>query len=367
MSLGTTAAATKKGSPIRMRHVFWILWRAVLLLSVSLCLLALLRLHRTSTATSTAAAVDDDDQPAGPPKLAFLFLARRNLPLDFLWNSFFENGDAGNFTVYVHSQPGFVFDESTTRSRFFYGRQLPHSIQVGWGDPSMIAAEKLLFAEALKDPANQRFVLLSDSCVPLYNFGYIYNYLMASPRSFVDSFVDDKEDHYHPDMSSIIPQEKWRKGSQWIALVRKHAKVIVADEVVLAVFRKFCKKLQKVHNCIPDEHYVQTLLALKELEPELERRPVTYTLWNYSTGKRDKKDWHPFTFTYPDASPLKIGEIKGVDNIYHASEERTETCRVGSSTVPCFLFARKFTQGAAAHLLSEDIVGHRADSQASTR
>ncbi|KAI4371154.1 hypothetical protein MLD38_019420 [Melastoma candidum] len=358
MLLGT--AATTKGHPIRGRHVFWILWRDMLLLSVFLCLFALLRLRRTSTSAA------DDDEPPGPPKLAFLFLARRNLPLDFLWNSFFEDADAANFSVYVHSRPGFVFDESTTRSRFFYGWQLPHSIQVGWGEPSMIAAEKLLFAEALKDPANQRFVLLSDSCVPLYNFGYIYNYLMASPRSFVDSFVDDKEDHYHPDMSSIIPQAKWRKGSQWIALVRKHAKVIVADEVVLAVFRKFCKKLQTIHNCIPDEHYVQTLLSLKELESELERRPVTYTLWNYSMEKRDKKDWHPFTFTYPDASSPKIGEIKAIDNIYHASESRTETCRLGSSPALCFLFARKFTQGAAMHLLREGIAGHRPDSQTST-
>lgn len=79
-----------------------------------------------------------------------------------------------------------MFDASTTRSRFFYGRQLKNSIQVGWGESSMIEAERLLFAAALEDPANQRFVLLSDSCVPLYNFSYIYSYLMASSRSFVD-------------------------------------------------------------------------------------------------------------------------------------------------------------------------------------
>lgn len=78
----------------------------------------------------------------------------------------------------------------------------------------MIEAERLLFAAALEDPANQRFVLLSDSCVPLYNFSYIYSYLMASSRSFVDSFLDAKEGRYNPQMFPVIPKERWRKGSQ---------------------------------------------------------------------------------------------------------------------------------------------------------
>nr|KAJ0217698.1 hypothetical protein LSAT_V11C300122170 [Lactuca sativa] len=78
----------------------------------------------------------------------------------------------------------------------------------------MIEAERLLLQAALENPANQRFLLLSDSCVPLYNFTYIYNYLMGSSKSFVDSFLDMKEGRYNPRMSSIIPMRKWRKGSQ---------------------------------------------------------------------------------------------------------------------------------------------------------
>nr|DAD20416.1 TPA_asm: hypothetical protein HUJ06_021879 [Nelumbo nucifera] len=127
--------------------------------------------------------------------------------------------DAANFSIYIHSEPGFVFDESTTKSSFFYGRQLSKSIKVMWGESSMIEAEKLLLGAALEDPANQRFVLLSDSCVPLYNFSYIYHYVMSSPRSFVDSFLDKKESRYNPKMSPTIPKDKWRKGSQVFILL----------------------------------------------------------------------------------------------------------------------------------------------------
>lgn len=38
-------------------------------------------------------------------------------------------------------------------------------MQVVWGESSMIEAERLLLEEALGDPANQRFLLLSDRFV----------------------------------------------------------------------------------------------------------------------------------------------------------------------------------------------------------
>jgi hypothetical protein len=50
----------------------------------------------------------------------------------------------------------------------------------------MIDAERRLLANALQDPDNQHFVLLSESCVPLHNFDYVYSYLMETNISFVD-------------------------------------------------------------------------------------------------------------------------------------------------------------------------------------
>ncbi|KAL8461539.1 hypothetical protein ACS0TY_032864 [Phlomoides rotata] len=329
-------ASMKPG--LSMRHVLCIGWKLVILVSIALCLWAFIRIQQYSQSTSspfpsTKSRTLSYHHFTGHPKIAFLFLVRRNLPLDFLWESFFE---------------------------------------VAWGESSMIEAERLLFEEALQDPANQRFVLLSDSCAPLYNFSYIYNYLMGSPRSFVDSFLDKKDDRHNPKMSPVIPKKKWRKGSQWITLIRRHAEVVVDDEIVFSVFRKFCKrrppvdvskgrknpKLQKQHNCIPDEHYVQTLLSMNNLESELERRTVTYTVWNQSTSKTDNGAWHPFTFSYADSGPQQIKRIRDINHVYYETEFRTEWCSNNSSSVPCFLFARKFTPGAAMRLLSQGMVGN---------
>ncbi|KAL7242877.1 hypothetical protein ACSBR1_015308 [Camellia fascicularis] len=377
------AKKTSLPPPISKRNLLWFSWKLVIALSISLCVLALLRLQHysqsqlsfPSSSSSSSLVVRRsrilNSHFEGPPKVAFLFLARRNLPLDFLWGCFFESADVGNFSIYIHSEPGFVFDESTTRSAFFYNRQLTNMIKVSWGEASMIQAERLLLEAALEDPANQRFVLLSDSCVPLYNFSYIYNNLMASPRSFVDSFLDEKEGRYNPAMSPVIPKNKWRKGSQWVSLVRDHAEIVVDDEVFFPVFKKFCKrrppldaskgkqniKLQKQHNCIPDEHYVQTLLAMSDLEGELERRTVTYTLWNHSATNMERKGWHPITFSYANAGPQQIKRIKDITQVYYETEQRTEWCSNNSTRIPCFLFARKFSKGAAVRLVSEGVVG----------
>ncbi|CAL5409466.1 unnamed protein product [Camellia sinensis] len=380
------AKKTSLPPPISKRNLLWFSWKLVIALSISLCVLALLRLQHYSQSqlsfpsSSSSLVVRRsrilNSQFEGPPKVAFLFLTRRNLPLDVLWGCFFENADVGNFSIYIHSEPGFVFDESTTRSAFFYNRQLTNMIKVAWGEASMIQAERLLLGAALEDPANQRFVLLSDS------------------------FLDEKEGRYNPTMSPVIPKNKWRKGSQ----IRGHAEIVVDDEVIFPVFKKFCKrrppldaskgkqniklgkevrddgfcllkegnldqskhlmftpgnsyKLQKQHNCIPDEHYVQTLLAMSDLEGELERRTVTYTLWNHSATNMERKGWHPITFSYANASPQQIKRIKDITQVYYETEQRTEWCSNNSTRVPCFLFGRKFSKGAAVRLVSEGVVG----------
>ncbi|KAK3016787.1 hypothetical protein RJ639_006053, partial [Escallonia herrerae] len=212
---------TKRTPPqtLSKRHSFRLGWKLVVLVSVGLCVIGLLKLQSELAAPPARGSRRiRADAFVGSPKVAFLFLARRDLPLDFLWQAFFENADVANFSIYIHSEPGFVFDESSTRSAFFYNRQLRNSIKVGWGESSMIGAERLLLEAALDDPANRRFVLLSDS------------------------FLDKKEGRYNPKMSYAIRKKKWRKGSQWITLIRRHAEVVADDDVIFPAFKKFCKR-----------------------------------------------------------------------------------------------------------------------------
>ncbi|GMP61769.1 hypothetical protein CsSME_00024102 [Camellia sinensis var. sinensis] len=149
----------------------------------------------------------------------------------------------------------------------------------------MILAERISLKHALLDPFNEQFLFLSDSCIPLYNFSYTYDYIMSTPTSFVDSFADTKEGRYNMKMHLVIPVDCncltlicFIIFLQWVVLTRKHAEIIVKHDTIFPLFQRHCKRKSlpefwrdhplpddafKEHNCIPDEHYVQTLMDLK--------------------------------------------------------------------------------------------------------
>ncbi|GER47972.1 Core-2/I-branching beta-1,6-N-acetylglucosaminyltransferase family protein [Striga asiatica] len=275
------------------------------------------------------------------PKIAFLFLARNRIPLDMVWDEFFRGDAENSFSIYVHSRPGFVLNTKTTRSTFFLNRQINDSIQVDWGEASMIEAERILLRHALMDPSNTRFLFLSDSCIPLYNFSYTYDYIMSASTSFVDSFADTKEGRYNPKMHPVVPVDTWRKGSQKRSLPEFWRESSPPTDA------------SKEHNCIPDEHYVQTLLNQKGLEKEITRRSLTYSSWDFSSSRDpQRRGWHPVTYRLADATQNLIQSIKAIDNIYYETEYRREWCNSKGKPLKCFLFGRKFTRPAALRLLN---------------
>nr|DAD30860.1 TPA_asm: hypothetical protein HUJ06_009711 [Nelumbo nucifera] len=285
------------------------------------------------------------------PKIAFLFIARNRLPLDVVWDAFFQGEKENRFSIFVHSRPRFLFSKATTGSTFFYGRQINDSIQVDWGEATMIQAERVLLKNALADSFNDRFVFVSDSCIPLYNFSYTYDYIMSTSNSFVDSFADTKEGRYNPRMDPIIPVQNWRKGSQWVVLTRKHAEVVVEDETVYPVFKQHCRR-----RSLPEFWRDQPFQ--KGLEGEITRRTLTHTSWDLSFSKDfERRNWHPVTYKLSDATPMLIQSIKEIDNIYYETEYRREWCSSKGKPAPCFLFARKFTRSAALKLLYTSILG----------
>lgn len=54
---------------------------------------------------------------------------------------------------------------------------------------------------------------------------------------------------------------------------------------------------------------------------------------------------------------LLIKSRQDIKNIFYESEHRTERCYSNSIDTPCYLFARKFTPGAALRLLTDGVVG----------
>ncbi|CAH8316868.1 unnamed protein product [Eruca vesicaria subsp. sativa] len=265
-------------------------------------------------------------------KVAFMFMTGGALPLATLWDKFFE-GHEGFYSIYVHTNPS--FQESYPETSVFYSRRIP-SQPVYWGTSSMVDAEKRLLANALLDESNQRFVLLSDSCIPLFDFTTIYDYLTGTNLSFIGSFDDPNKSgrgRYNPKMYPQINVTHWRKGSQWFSTTRELALHILADTFYYKIFDRYCKP-----PCYVDEHYIPTLVHMFHGEMSA-NRTLTWVDWS-------RVGPHPGRFIWPDITDEFLNRIRfSQECAYYGSDGENIT------TSKCFLFARKFTEDTLEPLL----------------
>lgn len=195
----------------------------------------------------------------------------------------------------------------------------------------MLDAERRLLANALLDLSNQRFVLLSESCIPLFNFTTTYDYLINSNQSFLSVFDDPRKPgrgRYNPQMWPQINITDWRKGSQWFEVHRDLAVHIVSDRKYYPIFQQHCHP-----PCYIDEHYIPTLVNMLYADLNSERS-ITWVDWSRGGP-------HPGKFGWPDITDEFLNGIRfGSECKYN-----------GNMTSICFLFGRKFLPHALEPLL----------------
>ena len=235
------------------------------------------------------------------------------------------------FTLADSSGSPFEFD-----ALFYF---LPQQVSE-WGRMSMCDAERRLLANALLDISNEWFILLSESCIPLYNFTIIYHYITKSKYSFTGAFDDPGRygrGRYNENMAPEVNITQWRKGSQWFEVNRKLAINIVEDTTFYPKFEKFCRPA-----CYVDEHYFPTMLTI-EAGNLLANRSITWVDWSRGGA-------HPATFGGSDITEEFFKRVFGGQHCTYNNKNSTM----------CFLFARKFAPSALQPLLhiSSKVLGY---------
>ena len=219
------------------------------------------------------------------------------------------------FTVYVHTPPNATLPPSSP----FTGREIGDRVATAWGSHSIVEATRRLLAAALADPRNQRFVLLSETCAPLYPAAATYAQLMAEPKSRVNACAPrDGADvgihRFSPRMErGAFTKAAWRKSSQWVTLTRPHAARLAADTDIAATFAEFCVNgvdpdLGAPRYCHSDEHYIPSALAAWGLEGETD-----------CVGGGTAVDWsgggsHPSSYWHHDISGDLIERLRAADD-----------------------------------------------------
>lgn len=202
---------------------------------------------------------------------------------------------------------------------------------VTWGTFSMIEAERRLLANALLDISNERFVLLSEACIPLFNFTTVYNYLINTNNTFVEAYDQPGavgRGRYNRRMRPWVTIEQWRKGSQWFAMDRELAVEIISDKKYYTLFKRFCRP-----SCYSDEHYIPTFVSMVFPHKNW-NRTLTWVDWA-------KKGPHPSKFGRYEITVDFLNRLRnGRRCVYN-----------GRVTSVCHLFARKFSPLALDRLM----------------
>lgn len=153
------------------------------------------------------------------------------------------------FSVYIHPAVGYTYCEGD----LFAAHVLPDAqrVTVHWAQHSMVDAQRALLSAALEEPRNQRMVMLSDSCVPLYPPQVVYLQTLREHQSRINACKGDRaDDHklgmerWHDAMAGgRLDKHHWRKSSQWTTLTRQHADLVVKDDEIIHPFRWQCTAL----------------------------------------------------------------------------------------------------------------------------
>ncbi|KAK9280320.1 hypothetical protein L1049_014008 [Liquidambar formosana] len=282
------------------------------------------------------------------PKIAFLFLTNTDLHFSPLWERFFKKSQ-NLYNIYVHADP---FSPLTNPPGGVFKDRFIPAKRTYRGSPTLISAARRLLANALlDDPSNAFFALLSQQCIPLHSFKYVYHSLLASPplkptspesrselsqlgkrvkyKSFIEILSESPKlwERYTArgryTMMPEVPFEKFRVGSQFFVLTRRHALLVTRDH---RLWRKFRLPCSKTESCYPEEHYFPTLLSMEDPDG-CNHYTLTRVNWTGTTHG------HPHTYRPAEVSPKLIYKLRESNSTYS------------------YLFARKFSPDCLTPLM----------------
>lgn len=262
--------------------------------------------------------IDLNNLKGGEPKIAFLFLTYNNLKRPDIWNKFFDiklennidnttkysNKYSNKFTIYNHAK-----DKEQVTDLILKDKHIPEHIDTCWGCFGTVEANILMMKEALKDPLNKKFILVSDSCVPIISFDKLYKELMKDDKSRINYWKENNTlDRYDSIIDPPFPKSEFKKQcAQGLIFNRTYA------ELLLKTINKYKPKWKDM-TCV-DEHYFGNLLIV--LDPDFTKntdiKNITFDIWQLN--KINYKNINFDDIKTDNYINLKKLSNKGIDKI----------------------------------------------------
>jgi Core-2/I-Branching enzyme len=141
-----------------------------------------------------------------PKRLAFLFLTIDNLNQYHLWERFFAEADPQSYSIYVHPK-----HSDRVTQPLLLRNLIARRISTSWGHISVVRALNLMLEDAFRNQENTKFLYCSESCIPLYDFSYIYNLILSDEKGFLHHYPAKQRRHRHLKDRTYIPKHRFLK------------------------------------------------------------------------------------------------------------------------------------------------------------
>lgn len=221
-----------------------------------------------------------------PKKIAFCFLIYDIINHEDIWNMFFKNIDKKLYTIYIH----YKYNKPL---KYFEKYKLDNCIDTKYENETIPLAYNVLFREAYKDENNYKFVIVSNSCIPLKSFNYVYNKLTMDNYGY---FNVSPHSQCFPNCNyllQVMEKKNISKSHNWFILNRKLVKNLCFD------LDSFLKKHYKTIYA-PAEYFYYTFIKILNLQNEI------ITTHNVAAGATTFTNWSDMEdYPYQDHSALK--------------------------------------------------------------
>ena len=250
-------------------------------------------------------------------KLAFLFLTQADHHQSELWQQFFESAGPNAYRIYAHP----LFPD-----RMVHPLLKRHLIPQT--NRSIVQATLLLLREAAQDPDNEFFVLLSESCVPLYSLSSLRAILLGQNQSWISHGLDGSAEATlrWNQQNGFVSRESFRKQHQWMLLQR--------ELVELVLERDESSKFAQVRAA--DEHYFINLLAWLgvKLEDKVYNQTCTFVNWHDFEVHKSGNGSRFRPKTYRSLARSEVDHARGQGCLFFRKVSADCDCSVLKEPVP---------------------------------
>lgn len=217
-------------------------------------------------------------------KIALLFLTCGDLNQPKIWNKFIDS----RYNIYNHCKHPEKIKEGP-----LYNTQITNTIDTHWGTWTIVQATLNLLTEALKNQENYKFVLISESCIPICSSNEIYNFLTKDDHSYIYAYKANLERFNYLLDPAYISKDSFTKQSQWMTLNRELASFAVQKQHELLNYYKMFS---------PDEHFFVNLFLKYNLP--FKNQELTFCDWS-------QNEFHPKEFQVLTTNQLNTFRKKG--------------------------------------------------------